>query len=66
MISGETQEARIFCVLNNRTKYNLFPIIQNNVLTSIDEDENISLDSSVKTRIFLIVIAPIKLTILNV
>lgn len=39
MILRETKEARIFCVLNNRTKNNILPIIQNNVLTAIDEDE---------------------------
>lgn len=52
MISRETKEARIFCVLNNRTKNNLLPIIQNNVVTAIDEDENMPLELSVKTRIY--------------
>lgn len=53
MISRETKDARIFCILNNRTTNNLLPIIKNNVITTRDEEENMPQEFSVKTHIYL-------------
>ena len=47
LIDRADKEARVYCVLNNRTKENLLPIIKRNVLTY--EIDN-SLD--LKTRIY--------------
>ena len=47
LIDHADKEARAFCVLNNRTKENLLPIIERNVLTN-DTDNNLNL----KTRIY--------------
>ena len=60
MIDRADKEARIFCVMDNRTKENLLPIIKENIYTSNeseneeneDLDENINLDISLKTRIY--------------
>ena len=50
IIERNTKEARIFCVLNDRTKNNLLPIVQNNVNTVKEEDDDLLDDESVKTR----------------
>ena len=55
IINRATKEARVFCVLNNRTKENLLPIIKNNIATDENEnneDEDLSEAESVKTRIY--------------
>ena len=55
IINRATKEARVFSVLNNRTKENLLPIIKNNIATdenAINEEEELSEDESVKTRIY--------------
>ena len=55
IINRATKEARVFCVLNNRTKENLLPIIKNNIATDENEnneDEDLSEKESVKTRIY--------------
>ena len=52
MISRETKDARIFCVMNNRTTNNLLPIVKNNVLASLNEEESVPQENSVKTRIY--------------
>jgi len=52
LICRATKEARIFCILNNRTKQKLLPIIQKNVVTNEDEDDNLSESFSTKTRVF--------------
>ena len=58
MIDRADKEARVFCVMNNRTKENLLPIIKENIYTydeneeNEDSDENINLDISLKTRIY--------------
>ena len=59
MIDREDKEARVFFLINNRTKENLLPIIKENIYSynesdneeNEDSDENINLDISVKTRI---------------
>ena len=50
LIAPIDKEARVFCVLNNRTKENLLPIIERNVLTN-NTDNNFD----IKARIILIV-----------
>ena len=58
MIDRADKEARVFCVMNNRTKENLLPIIKENIYTydeneeNEDSDENINLDIGYKTRIY--------------
>ena len=60
MIDRADKEARVFCVMNNRTKENLLPIIKENIYTSNeneneeneDSDENNNLAISLKTRIY--------------
>ena len=52
LICRTTREARIFCVLNNRTKQNLLPIIEENVTTNMNEDNNLAEFYSTKTRIY--------------
>ena len=47
LIVRADKKTRVFCVLNNRTKENLLPIIERNVLTN-DTDNNLNL----KTRIY--------------
>ena len=51
LISRETKEARIFCVLKNRTKNNLLSIVKNDVTTAVEE-EKLTPNESVKARIF--------------
>ena len=51
MICTEIKKTRIFCFLNNRTKNNLLPIIKNNVITAI-EDDNIPQNCSMKTLFY--------------
>ena len=38
LLSIETKEARIFCVLNSRTKNNLLSIVKNSVITALEEE----------------------------
>ena len=55
IVERSTKEARIFCVLNNRTKENLLPLVKNNIITAENEDnddEDLSENESVKTRIY--------------
>ena len=52
IIDRNTKEERYFCVLNNRTKSNLLPIIQKNVNTNLGEDNDLSEEESIKTRIY--------------
>ena len=54
IINRANKEARVFCVLNNRTKENLLPIIKNNIATDGNEDneEELYEEESVKTRIY--------------
>ena len=60
MIDRADKEARVFCVMNNRTKENLLPIIKENIYTyneneneeNEDSDENNNLAISLKTRIY--------------
>ena len=40
VIDRITKEARVFSVLNNRTKHKLLPIIKNNVASNNNFDEN--------------------------
>ena len=45
IIERSTKEARVFCVLNNRTKENLLPLIKSNIVTDEhynNDDEEIS------------------------
>ena len=52
MISRETKEASVYCVLNDRTKNNLLAIIKKNIITYDEEDEDLSEINSIKTRIY--------------
>ena len=53
VIDRNTKEARVRCVLNNRTKENLLPLIEKYVNTNdIYEEDNVSEDLSIKTRVF--------------
>ena len=58
LIDRVTKEARIFCVLNDRTKNNLLPLVKNNVLSNdeneFEEDENMEIDEEyqINTRIY--------------
>ena len=52
LICITTKEARIFCALNNRTKQNLLYIIEENVTTNMNEDNNLSESHSTKTHIY--------------
>ena len=47
LIGRVDKEARVFCVMNNRTKENLLPIIERNVLTN-----DIGNNWNLKTRIY--------------
>ena len=40
IVERSTKEARIFCVLNNRTKENLLPLVKNNIITAENEDND--------------------------
>ena len=52
IIDRGTKEARVFCVLNDRTKENLLPLVKNNIIT--DEHNNVGMpeDENVQTRIY--------------
>ena len=52
IIDRGTKEARVFCVLNDRTKENLLPLVKNNIIT--DEINNVVMpeDENVQTRIY--------------
>ena len=52
IIDRKTKNARVFCVLNNRTKERLLPIIWNNVLTEENEENNLPEINSIKTRVY--------------
>ena len=53
IIDRNTKEARVRCVLDNRTKENLLPLIEKYVYTNdLNEDDNDSEDVSLKTRVF--------------
>ena len=55
IIERSTKEARVFCVLNNRTKENLLPIVKNNIVTDErynNDDEEISEEDNVQTRVY--------------
>ena len=58
LIDRVTKEARIFCVLNDRTKNNLLPLVKNNVLSNdmneFEDDENMEIDEEyqINTRIY--------------
>ena len=64
-ICRTTKEGRIFCVLNNKTKQKLLPIIEENVTTNMNEDNNLSESQSTKTRIYSDSFLLIKLGILK-
>ena len=53
LIDRFTREARVYCILENRTKQNLLPIIKNNVMTNeLEGDEYNNVNESTKTRIY--------------
>ena len=55
IIERSTKEARVFCVLNNRTKENLLPLVKNNIITDEhynNDDEEISEEENVQTRVY--------------
>ena len=60
MIDRADKEARVFCVMNNRTKENLLPIIKDNIHTNYEpeneaneeDEENIINEETLKTRIY--------------
>ena len=55
IIERSTKEARVFCVLNNRTKENLLPIVKNNIVKDDrynNDDEEISEEDNVQTRVY--------------
>ena len=52
MIERQSKEARIFCVLGNKTKEKLLPYIKNNIITEEYEEVNMPENLSLKTRIF--------------
>ena len=55
LVHRETKEARVYCVLNDRSKNNLIPIIKRNVITNYNEDEDypdLNEENSTKTRIY--------------
>ena len=41
IIDRGTKEARVFCVLNDRTKEILLPLVKNNIIT--DEHNNVGM-----------------------
>ena len=52
IMERSTKEARNFCVLNNRTKENLLPLVKNNVITTEEgdnDDEDLTENENVKT-----------------
>ena len=52
LIDRITKEARIFCVLENRTRDNLLPFVKENVNTNDNVEEEISEAESNKARIY--------------
>jgi len=54
IIERSTKEARVFCVMNNRTKENLLPIVKNNIITDENQINNheISEEENVQTRVY--------------
>ena len=40
LIDRQTKNARVYCVLSDRTKNNLIPIVKNNVSTNVFDDED--------------------------
>ena len=55
IIERSTKEARVFCVLNNRTKENLLPLVKNNIITDEqynNDDEEISEEDNVQTKAY--------------
>ena len=55
IIERSTKEARVFCVLNNRTKENLLPLIKSNIVTDENynnDNEEISEEDNVQTRVY--------------
>ena len=52
IIERSTKDAKVYCVLNNRTKDSILPIIKNNAITNENEEENLSGDESIKTRVY--------------
>ena len=52
LIERRTKNARVFCVLSDRTKNMLLPIVKNNVLTNELEDDNLPENASIKTGIY--------------
>ena len=52
IICRKTKDARVYCVLNNRTKQKLLHIIKDNVIIISSEEDNLDEINIVKTRIF--------------
>ena len=52
LIERITKEARIFCVLENRTRANLLSLVKENVNTNDNEDEEVSEAERTKTPIY--------------
>ena len=52
IIERSIKNPRVFCVLNNRTKENLLPIIWKNLLTEENEEPNLMEIESIKTRVY--------------
>ena len=52
IIDGKPKNGRVYCVLSDRTKRNLLPIVKKNVVTNDNEDDNIPENISTKTRIY--------------
>ena len=55
LIDRQTKNARVYCVLSDRTKNNLIPIVKSIVSTNVFDDEiegNLSEILSIKTRIY--------------
>ena len=47
------REASVYCILENRTKKNVLPIIKNNVMTNdIEGEEYNNINETTKTRIY--------------
>ena len=58
LIDRVTKETRKFCILNDRTKNNLLPLVKNNVIpnneNSFEDEENMDIDEEylINTRIY--------------
>ena len=66
LIEHITKNAHVYCVLSDRAKRRLLPIVKDNVLTNELEDDNIPENQSTKTCIFQIFSEPTKLMILEI